>query len=196
MTSSKALLRTLAVFVPLALLSASCGDDESDGDKPPAQQSIPAGVAEQYTVLEAEIAANGGSATAGDYRVGYIVEAAEPWFQVVDGKQVNRPPAPGETHHIEIIPMEASTGRIVPDVPIRLEVIGPDGAVVQGQNLNFYYAPFFHYANNFSVPDGTYTLRATLQPPTFLRHGGSGEKPALSEGATVTFENVQLKPEG
>lgn len=92
--------------------------------------------------------------------------------------------------------MEAATGRIVPNVPIRLEVVDAQGQVVQAQDLNFYHAEFFHYANNFSIPTaGKYTLRATLQPPTFLRHGASGETPALSEPVTVTFANVELKTE-
>jgi hypothetical protein len=35
----------------------------------------------------------------------------------------------------------------------------------------------------------------TPQPPTFLRHGVSGEQPALRETATVAFAGVELKPE-
>ncbi|WP_414504264.1 hypothetical protein [Streptomyces sp. NEAU-L66] len=96
----------------------------------------------------------------GDHHVGYIVEAAEPWFHAEHGthsKQVHRAPA---------------------------------------KELNFYYSEFFHYANNFSIPKaGKYTLRAKLDTPTFLRHGASGEKPALGERATATFRNVELKPE-
>lgn len=200
-------LRSLILAAPLALALTACGGTDIDkpdtADKAPAgaqaKETAPAGVAHQHTVLEAEIAARGGETKAGEYRIGYIVEAAEPWFQSehgAHGKLVNREPAKNETHHIEIIPMEAETGRIVPNVPIKLEVIDAKGKVVQAQNLNFYHAEFFHYANNFSIPTaGKYTLRATLQPPTFLRHGASGEKPALSETVTATFDNVALKAE-
>ncbi|WP_432141218.1 iron transporter [Streptomyces sp. bgisy084] len=192
-------LRSLSLAVPLVLALTACGG--ADSGKSPAEgqakETAPAGVAHQHAVLKAEIAANGGEARAGDYRIGYIVEAAEPWFHSEHsghGKLVSRAPAKNETHHIEIIPREAKTGRIVPDVPIRLEVIDSKGKVVQAQDLNFYYAEFFHYANNFSIPKaGKYTLRATLQPPTFLRHGASGEKPALSEKTTATFRDVELK---
>ncbi|MEV0373136.1 iron transporter [Streptomyces sp. NPDC050636] len=211
MPRSRFPLRSLSLAVPLALALTACGGaDSGKAENGPAKgqakETAPAGVAHQHTVLEAEIAANGGETKAGEYRVGYIVEAAEPWFEAKGGKGgkhaghmmdpelVNRAPAKDETHHIEIIPMEAKTGRIVPDVPIRLEVIDDKGKVVQAQDLNFYYAEFFHYANNFSIPkNGKYTLRATLQRPTFLRHGGSGEKPALSEKTTATFRNVELK---
>ncbi|MGH3309748.1 MAG: iron transporter [Streptomyces sp.] len=194
--------RSLALAVPLALALTACGAGDADKAentpaKGQAKETAPAGVAHQHTVLEAEMAANGGETKVGEYRVGYIVEAAEPWFRGEHGKHgkmVNREPAKGETHHIEIIPMEAKTGRIVPEVPIRLEVLDSKGKVVQAQDLNFYHAEFFHYANNFSIPKaGKYTLRATLQRPTFLRHGASGEKPALSEKTTATFRNVELK---
>ncbi|HEY3465162.1 MAG TPA: cupredoxin domain-containing protein [Amycolatopsis sp.] len=162
-----------------------------------AAPAIPQGVVSQYTVLEQEIKDAGGQTTVGPWRIGYIVEAAEPWYHDENGHQHFRPAAPGETHHIEIIPIEAATGRIVPDVPIHVDVLDAAGNVVEGKALNFYYAEFFHYASNFSIPRaGTYTLRAKLRPPTFLRHGEETEQPALSTGAEATFTGVELKTEG
>ena len=79
---------------------------------------------------------------------------------------------------------------------MNVQVIDEKGAVVDEQRLNFYYSTFFHYANNFSVPADSYTLRATLGAPTFLLHGEESEQPALTEGATVTFEDVELTREG
>ncbi|MGA5895217.1 hypothetical protein [Streptomyces venetus] len=198
----KSMLPSLRLAVPLALSLTGCaGTDQSDTSpvKAQAKEAAPAGVAHQHTVLEAEIAARGGERKVGENRIGYIVEAAESWFESehgAHGKLVNREPAKNETHHIEIIPMEAETGRIAPNVPVKLEVVAAKGKVVQAQSLNFYHAEFFHCANNFSVPTaGKYTLRATLQPPTFLRHGASGETPALSETVTATFAGGELKPE-
>ncbi|MBE8476051.1 hypothetical protein [Streptomyces justiciae] len=76
------------------------------------------------------------------------------------------------------------TGPMVPNVPIRPEVVDAKDEVAQVQDLNSCHAETFHYADNFSVPTGgTYTLRATPQRPTFLRRSASGEKPALSEAA-------------
>ncbi|MFE5881559.1 hypothetical protein [Streptomyces hydrogenans] len=191
-------LRLLLLAAPLALLLTACGgstgdvsDDKADGKK------LSAGVVEQHTVLEKEIAERSGKTTVGGYRVGYVVGAAKPWFQDEHGGQgslVHREPAKGETHHIEIIPMEAATGRIVPDAPVGLEDVD-GGKAVQAQDLN-YHSTFFHYAGGFSAPKaGTYTLRATLQPPTFLRHGASDEEPTLSKPVTVTFADVTLKAE-
>jgi hypothetical protein len=49
---------------------------------------------------------------------------------------------------------------------------------------------------NFDEPRAcfNYALRATLEPPTFLRHGQENEEPLLATGATVTFKNVRLEP--
>lgn len=160
-----------------------------------AAAAVPKGVATQYATLEQEIAERGGETTSGPWRIGYIVEAAEPWFEPAGDGYRFRAPAAGETHHIEIIPFEASTGRVVPNVPIRLEIIDAGGKVVDAKDLNFYYSTFFHYANNFAVPQaGQYTLRATLQPPQLMRHGEQAEGPALPDGAQVEFPDIQLDP--
>ncbi|MQA17125.1 MAG: hypothetical protein GEV09_24230 [Pseudonocardiaceae bacterium] len=172
--------------------SAASGSAAASGA---AAAAVPPGVAAQYTQLAREIKENGGQTESGPWRIGYIVEPAEPWFESVDGEYRFRQPAPGETHHIEIIPFEKSTGRVVPEVPIRVEVVGADGQVVDARDLNFYYSTFFHYATNFAVPDpGRYTLRVTLGPPQFLRHGEQAQGPALPDGTRVEFTNVALDP--
>ncbi|WP_298586276.1 iron transporter [uncultured Kocuria sp.] len=207
--------RPIAVTAVLAaLLLAGCGTDEAQAPATgptgtaaatpeatpgatatPSTDAVPEGVAAQYATLAAEVEAEGGRTAAGDWEVAYIVEPAEPWFETTDGDPTRREPAAGETHHLEIIPIEAATGRIVPEVPIRLEVLDDTGEVVDEQELMFFNAEFFHYANNFSVPDeGDYTLRATLEPPEFTRHGESLEELTLLEPVTVTFEDVRLEP--
>ncbi|MQA88162.1 MAG: hypothetical protein GEV03_26965 [Streptosporangiales bacterium] len=203
------LISIFLVSVPLTLGLAACGGDDgasvrsedtssgsASGTGTAAGNGVPDGVAAQYATLEEEIRAEGGETRSGEWRIAYIVEPAEPWFEPRDGRQSFREPAEGETHHIEIIPFEAETGRVVPSVPIRLEVVDSAGKVVDAKSLNLYYAEFFHYANNFAVPEaGTYTLRATLESPTFLRHGEKEEGPTLAEGTTVTFDGVELEPE-
>lgn len=205
----------LAVF---GMLAAGCGRDdgadvrelESESDSESGSGSgsgsgsasgseagaVPEGVAAQYAQLAEEIASEGGETESGPWRIGYIVEPAEPWHERDGDGYSFREPADDETHHIEIIPFEAETGRVVPDVPIRVEIVDADGEVVDARDLNFYYAEFFHYANNFAVPEaGDYTLRATLEAPEFPRHGEEGDEPALAEGAQVEFTDVQLEPE-
>lgn len=184
-----------AYVVPLLLMSiAACGGTAESADGGGRDAEVPAGVVEQYTVLAQEVADRGGSVTKNGWTVDYIVEAAEPWFERNrSGATEFREPRAGETHHLEIIPREKSSGRIVPDVPITLEVIDADGKVVEKQKLSFYHSTFYHYANNFHVAkEGTYSLRASIGSPAFRRHGERTEPPALSEGVTVTFTNVEF----
>ena len=151
-------------------------------------------VAAALAVLAAELEEKGMTVESGEWTVNLITEAAEPWHTVHGaGHSDYREPADGETNHIEIIPVETATGRIVPDVPITLTVLDADGEIVQERDLSFYFATFYHYADNFSIPEaGTYTVRATLEAPTFNRHGAADEAPALTEGATVEFTGVEL----
>lgn len=189
----RATLTTLSVPIALAALTG-CGAGAEASRDGAADSTVPAGVREQYEVLADELAEKGRTVESGEWTVNLITEAAEPWFEAHAGHDPRfRAPQAGETHHIEIIPTETSTGRIVPDVPITLELIDSNGTVVQEMPLEFYYSTFYHYANNFTVPEaGTYTLRATLGVPAFNRHGEESETPALSEGATVDFTDIQL----
>lgn len=184
-----------ALSLPFTLVAlTSCGSGTGTEAKEAHQESaVPAGVQEQYEVLAEELDEKGKTVESGEWSVNLITEAAEPWFETHGAETHFRAPQAGETHHIEIIPTETATGRIVPDVPITLEVADADGKVIQKLDLNFYYSTFFHYANNFTVPEsGTYTLRATLGTPAFNRHGAEGETPALVEGVTVEFTEVEL----
>ena len=178
---------------PLALAALTgCSGDSSASEAHDTE--VPAGVEEQYEVLAEELSEKGETVESGDWTVHLITEAAEPWFEV-HGRhgEMYRAPRTGETNHIEIIPTETATGRIVPDVPITVEVVDADGTTVQREELEFFHSTFFHYADNFSIPQpGTYTIRATLGVPDFNRHGEQGETPALAEGATVEFTDVEL----
>ncbi|MBA0124351.1 iron transporter [Haloechinothrix sp. YIM 98757] len=158
---------------------------------------MPKGVAKQYAHLAEEIADEGGQTESGPWRIGYIVEPAEGWYASEGDDTRFREPAGDETHHIEVVPFEADSGRVVPDVPIRVEILDGDGQVVDANDLDFFYGEAFHYGNNFAVPEqGEYTLRVTLEPPRFLRHGEQDEDPALTEGAEVEFTDVQLESSG
>jgi Fe2+ transport protein len=201
-----------SAVVALALVAAGCGGDdrgevsgitatETTGttatETTPAEAfEVPEGVAAQYATIEEEVAAEGGDTEEGEWRIAYIIEPAEGWFEQRGDRFEWRAPAESETNHIEILPMEAKTGRLVPDVPVTLEVLDEDGKAVQRKRLAFYQAEFFHYAENFSLPEsGTYTLRATIGAPPFRRHGEEFDRPPLVEGVTVEFEDVEIETE-
>jgi hypothetical protein len=183
----------------IAGLSA-CGDDAdratatgTTATTAAEPSDVPEGVAAQYAVLEEEVAEEGGSVETGDWRIAYIKEPAEGWFQMDQGHLVWRDPARDETAHLEIIPIERETGRIVPGARITLEVLDGSGKRVEKKPLSFYYAEFFHYAENFRIPsDGEYTLSATVETPQFRRHGDESERPELMDDAQVEFENVMI----
>jgi hypothetical protein len=79
-----------------------------------------------------------------------------------------------------------------------LSVLNEAGEEIDSQPLRFYRGEFYHYANNFSLPEsGAYTLRAEMQPPTFLRHETEdNEGRVLTEPLVVEFENVEISTEG
>ncbi len=202
--------RSLAAgLAAVAAALAGCGEEQGPAQRSPsgAEQeaprgggdrpsAVPEGVATQYQTIEEEVGAEGGEQTKGPWKVSYIVEPAEGWFERRDGEFRFREPAENETHHLEIIPREAATGRVVPNVPVTLEVLDEQGERVERKPLRPYYAEFFHYADNFSLPRaGIYTLRARVEPPELRRHGEESEGPPLSEGVEVEFDGVRIEPE-
>jgi hypothetical protein len=198
--SPKTTFAVIAVaFSASSLAACSQASDDPAVTKPseavsPKVSHVPDGVRAQYEVLAEELDEKGMTTESGEWTINLITEAAEPWHVVEsDGSSTFREPADGETNHIEIIPVETATGRIVPDVPVSIDVLDETGASVQKLDLNFYWSTFAHYARNFSIPKaGDYTLKVTVGVPTFPRHGDEDEAPAMSKGATVEFDDVAL----
>jgi hypothetical protein len=191
-------LGAIAVTLLAGFVVMGCGEDEGRVTTSGTGTGTTPTATTPDAVLEQEIAAEGGSVDSGDWRIAYIKEPAEGWFEGgEEGRAIWREPARYETAHLEIIPIERETGRIVPYADVTLEVLDEDGEVVDGKPLSFYYAEFFHYAENFRIPrEGDYTLRATVMPPPFRRHGDEDAGPALTERAQVEFENVRIEVDG
>ena len=186
--------RVVTLVGALAALGVSaCGDGESRVSATSTSPTTPTA----DSVLEEEIAEEGGAVESGPWRIAYIKEPAEGWFRSENGRVVWREPTRGETAHLEIIPIERDSGRIVPYAGVTLEVLDAEGQRVEKRPLSFYYAEFFHYADNFRIPrDGEYTLRATVEAPPFRRHGDEDSGPALMESAQVEFQNVMIELDG
>lgn len=155
------------------------------------------GVTESYSTAREEIEEAGSEKRAGEYQVGYIVEAAEGWWEGDPSDLEWRAPTSSETNHIEILPFDAETGLLVPEAEIRLSLRDEQGELVGEKPLNFYYSEFYHYANNFALPEsGEYTLEAKIFPPDFERHGSKGgEGKVFTKPVTVEFENVEIDTE-
>jgi hypothetical protein len=175
--------------------SASGGDSASKGGSASTGQFQ--GVVDSYGVAQEEIEAEGGEQRAGGYRVGYIIEPAEGWWEGDPQNLAWREPAPGETNHIEILPFEVGSGLLVPEAEITLTVLDESGNEVDTKPLRFYRGEFYHYANNFSLPrSGAYTLRAEIAPPTFLRHEtDEAQGRVFTDPVTAEFENVEIDTE-
>jgi hypothetical protein len=108
-----------------------------------------------------------------------------------------REPDPGETNHREILPFEAETRLLLPNMEGTLYVLGESGAEIENKPLGFYREEFYHYVNNFSTPrSGTYTLGAELNPLRYNRHEVDGEWKIFTEPLTVEFGNVEIDTEG
>jgi hypothetical protein len=154
------------------------------------------GMVDSYAVAHEEIEEEGGEEETGPYRVSYIVELVEGWREGDPEDPEWRDPSPEETHNLEILPFDRESGLLIPEMEGRLTVVEVAG---EGDNqpVRLYHAELYHYANNFSVPeDGTYTLKAELQPPDFNRHGDEdGGGGVFTEAVTVMFENVEITSE-
>lgn len=203
----KARVMLLAVVIMGILVVGGCGQDrgasettstmsEETGSTGEGSSEFE-GVVDSYSVAHEEIEEEGGEKEAGPYKVGYIVEPAEGWWEGNPENLQWREPQGGETNHIEILPYDRESGLLVPEANITLTVVDESGQEVQSKELQFYRAEFYHYANNFSLPEsGEYTLRARIEPPTFLRHGSEdGEGKVYTEPVTVEFEGVEIDTE-
>jgi hypothetical protein len=175
--------------------SANASESASEGDS--AEDGTFQGVVDSYEVAQREIEEEGGEQRVGEYRVGYIIEPAEGWWEGDPQNLTWREPAPSETNHIEILPFEAGSGLLVPEADITLTVLDRSGNEVDSKPLSFYRGEFYHYANNFSLPEsGTYALRAEIAPPNFLRHETEeAEGRVFTEPVVAEFENVHIDTE-
>jgi hypothetical protein len=95
----------------VAVLAAACGQGESgsengersanasesanEGDS--AEDGTFQGVVDSYEVAQREIEEEGGEQRVGEYRVGYIIEPAEGWWEGDPKNLTWREPAPSET---------------------------------------------------------------------------------------------------
>lgn len=139
------------------------------------------------------VANDGGEQRAGDYLVGYAVEAAEGMYEWVDGGLLWRDPGE-ENLHVEVAVRDAGDGRFVPGVRVVATLIDPDGDEVGTHEQPLLWHPMiYHYGRNWAVPsDGEYMLRVRVEPPTFMRHDEVNGR-RFVEPVEVEFRNVKVE---
>ena len=139
------------------------------------------------------VAHDGGEQPAGDYLIGYAIEAAEGMYEWTDdGLQWREPEE--ENLHVEVSVRDAADGRFVPAVRVTATLIAPDGTEVGTHEQPLLWHPMiYHYGRNWKVPeDGRYKLRVHVDPPRFMRHDDINGR-RFQESVRVEFDEVQVQ---
>lgn len=142
-----------------------------------------AGVVDAVQIADAEMTEKGGETIVGDYRIGVIAEAAEP-FTVVENGEFTRLEPVDETHHLEVVLREANTKRPLPNAGVTITILDANGNTVAEKQAYPLWAEFQHYANNFTLEPGEYTMRVDVTPPAVSRHADLSQRlvaPAQAE---------------
>lgn len=185
-----------ALFLAVLALLTGCGSGGDPAGHASSPGAVPTGVAAQHAALEGAIAQRGGRTTSGAWQIGYVAERAQGWYESAGGRLTYRAPGPGETHTIGVVLQEAATGRLVPGMPVRIEVVDRAGVVVDAQSAALRYGDYLSYVSNVTVPSpGRYGLRVFVGSPAVALAGEAGRRPPLAEGAAVTFADVDLTPQ-
>ncbi len=101
--------------------------------------------------------------TAGPYRIGFIVEGAEPFWTWADGELSMHPGKDSNPYHFEIVLLDRKTYEPIPHANVSLTFSGDE---VKTVDLFPLLAEFYHYGNNAAAPAGsTFTVTASVRAP-------------------------------
>lgn len=136
----------------------------------------------------------GGEKRAGDFLIGYAVEAAEGMYELRDGELEWEEPDEGENLHLEISVRDAADGRFVPALSVHATLIDARGEEVGTNRQPYLWHPWlYHYGRNWCVPgDGEYTLRVRVEAPNFPRHDRVNGR-RFEEDVEVEFTGVKIR---
>jgi hypothetical protein len=137
--------------------------------------------------------AHGAEVRAGDYWVGYAVEAAEGMYMPHDGRLQWHEPQ-NENVHLEVSVRDGADGRFVPGLTVRATLVTASGQEVGTHEQPFIWHPWlYHYGRNWQVPgSGRYTLRVHIEPAPFHRHDKkNGQRYAAP--VDVEFTDIQIE---
>ncbi|MFM7141333.1 MAG: hypothetical protein ACKO2K_05395, partial [Alphaproteobacteria bacterium] len=114
-------------------------------------------------ILEGFAAARAES-QAGGYRIGFITEPPEPFWEWKDGPQL-KAVRPEDTHHLEIVLQDRSTGLLVPQAGVSLRLVPKAGGKPVEVPLHGLLSAFQHYGETLRVPPGDYRVEVDVNPP-------------------------------
>lgn len=139
------------------------------------------------------VADDGGQQRAGEYWIGYAVEAAEGMYEWTDDGPVWRDPGQSNLH-VEIAVRDGGDGRFVPGARVFVTLVAPDASEVGTHEHPLLWHPMiYHYGRNWQLPvDGSYTMRVRVEPPTFMRHDRVNGK-RFMEPVEVEFTGVKVR---
>jgi Fe2+ transport protein len=134
--------------------------------------------------------ASGAEKSSGDYFVSYALgdSALSGPLSILRKGFGNR-----ENMPLEVLVRDSRTGRLIPALAARAELISSAGATLDGGELAPIRRPLFNivYARNLKLErKGSYKLRVRFDPPGFRRWGRQSER--FAQPATVEFEDVSL----
>ena len=141
-----------------------------------------------------EVAHTGDVTEVGDFKIAFAQEAAEGMYRRHEGGDLEWIEPDEENCHLEVAVADIDDGRFVPELDVEATLVPEDGEAVGPVEVPYVWHPgLHHYGINLEVPgDGTYTVRVTVEPPTFPRHDeANGDR--YAEPVDVTFEDVDVE---
>ncbi len=150
---------------------------------------------EMVSYFIADVASDGGTVEAGDYRIGVAVEEAEPLWQLSGDRLELTSPPEGDNAHLEVVVTDAADGRFIPGLHVTARLRAADGSEIGSYELPFLWHPtMYHYGRNVRVPqEGDYELEVGIAVPTFARHDKTNGRRYVS-GVTASVAGLHIKP--
>ena len=162
-----------------------------EAGRPAVPPSPPAAVDADYAIgddiLEGFAAARA-ETQAGGYRIGFITEAPEPFWEWKDGPRL-KAVRPEDTHHLEIVLQDRATGLLVPQAGVSLRLVPKSGGKPVEVPLHGLLSAFQHYGETLRVPPGDYRVEVDVTPPSTAVLG----EPNFLGRATTRFD-WQVEP--
>ena len=118
----------------------------------------------------------------GDYRIGFIAEAPEPYWLWKEGPQL-RAVEPDDNFHVEVILQDAPSGLLVPGATVTVTLTPKAGGKPVVAHLHGLLSVFQHYGETLRVPPGEYAVRVDVEPPALALVDGE----RFLEPASIEF---------